>query len=528
MTGFAQPLGPLALSDIARAVAEAGAHSKPQMGFAVYHISDRPGFLFEVLRDESDTKLVRQTLSASANGAGLVVLTEHDVQGSALWPPGAPVVGPAVSDDSAEAKFEGYARPNPSFLYESSSVLEGLIVVEDEPRALSYGHAIALREMAEFLASLAVDEADSPILSFQSPAQSPAHTNDKSEFREREDEWPRSACFSLRFSIALPRGSSAQRFSLMDRIGVKCSQLGYGFWVADTRGGYRQGVWFGVSPHDRLTARRMHPTVADRGGDRKVQSIVPITIVGPARVGSTAAILKYLGQFPELGLAACSITALDDLAFIHVQLAMNYSARRKLAGKNLELKTLMATLAERHGSGQVTPRRFFSEYGPLLTVGGNWAPETPEVAAVLDERCGDYQVLAGPVVEVDSKSPKRLPVWFAWQARGTEVGLSPVLRSLNDVVREVGLVREDRIFLNIEYAVCRASRDGSLHGKAKMSIAESEVPPWASTNGRRNRARALCAELEQRWRAQLLAHSVVAEVSVSDREYRVGLWSKWI
>lgn len=520
-------LGPLALSDVARAGAEIAGSSGPVMTFTVDHVQDRPGYLSEVISGSFETP-PRQTLSSSANGVGLVILTSKDQVGASSDSPDAPPV--RVTSDpegvSSGKRFVGKARPNPSFLYEGSEPFEGVIVIEDEPRAATYGQGIVFRELATFLSSLSSEGASSPILSLHGPSQAPPHTTARADIRGREDEWSRSSTFAIRFSIAVRSSTADKRIYLADAIGRWCAARGFGFWASDSRGGYRQGLWFGVNTHERLKARAAQPTAADRGGDRQAYCVVPVTIVGPARIGSTSAILSYLTRFPQLGLVATSVTALDDLAFIHLQIAVNHSSRRKLPAKNRELSNLLVNLTA-NGSQSLSPRHFFSSYGQLASDGAGVLDESSDRVASIEERCGDYQVLAGPVLEVVQEKVRRLPVWAGWRIRDEE-HFSEVMLAMNSVWREVGFDPAEDRGSNIEYAISRVTRDSSLRGKAKFSIAESSVPRWAGPGSDAAKASALCVELERRWRSKLRDSAISADVSVGDREFRVGRWSSWV
>lgn len=387
----------LALSDLARAVSDASAHSKPQMRFRVDHIEDTAGHFFNLLSESGTSKMsaARETLSFAAHGVGVVILSERDVAGSASWNPGAPSVAAVPVESPVGLSFSGYARPNPTFLYDTGAVIEGIVTVEDEPRSLMYGHAIALRELAAFIADLASEEFDSPILSFQSPAQAPPHSHQKADLRARRDEWPRSTSHSLRFAVALRSRSAASRFDFVDKLVAYCRERGFGTWVNDTRDGYRAGVWFGVVTHDRTLARHSHPTYADRRGDRQAHVVMPVTIVGPARVGSTSAVLAYLSRAPEVGLVACSVTSLDDLAFIHLQLVLNHSAGRKVAAKNVELKQLLGSGAAGVTQKVVAPRSFIDSALQMLVGEPLEIAEDRILTSRLIKRSGDYQVLAG-------------------------------------------------------------------------------------------------------------------------------------
>src|SRR5262249_20589634 len=99
---------------------------------------------------------------------------------------------------------------------------------------------------------------------------------------------------------------------------------------------------FIIQPHERAKARAAYSRAADRGGAGTAEGCLPVTFVGPARVGSTHAITSSLSQFPELGILACAGTALNALSFIRLQLAVNGASRPALSRLNSELRTMRA------------------------------------------------------------------------------------------------------------------------------------------------------------------------------------------
>ena len=145
----------------------------------------------------------------------------------------------------------------------------------------------------------------------------------------------RSASIAIRFRIALDRPRADVRLQIADRLARHCEERGLGFWLGDTRPGYRTGNWFLVHPHNRKVARATYRRDADqRRAGNAADGCLPVTFVGPARPGTTHAILSFLGQYPQIGVLACSMTPLDELAFLHLQLAVSGASRARLAAVN--------------------------------------------------------------------------------------------------------------------------------------------------------------------------------------------------
>lgn len=554
-------LGSLALADLARAVAQITSQSRPHVKFRVEHVGGHLDRFVTLMEESADSLALegavdaQETVSFVANGVGVTILTgDNRAEGRVHHSPGEPVIKVDSADAESKRIFRGTARPNPSFLYESRSTLQGLVVMEDEPHQLLYRHAVSLRLLLQFVADCAATYAESPILSLQCPSQAPPHSTDKDRLRTRVDEWPRSACFALRFSIALQDASAEVRLNLTERIADYCENMGFGFWVADTRAGYRPGNWFLVVPHNRSRARDSHPVLVDRGGDKEVKVVVPVTFVGPARIGSSSAILDYLSSHASLGIASCSVTSLDDLALIHLQLVVNYARASKVDvySRKLDRKVSTDGVGEGSGTGAVAPSEFIDSASPLLT-GGIEPQRTREEHTRIVDIAGDYQTLAGPAFRVCADIDKRVPIWLSWRIAGEQPRLRPVILALRDALGELNLhVAQDRWhgmeressarpdplagadavgalvttpesdFVRFDYVICRSVGSSVLRGKAKLSVRESGLPGWIRSSGRLSRGASVGWEIQQRWRRSTDVLPWNVQVSAGDREYRVG------
>jgi len=453
----------------------------------------------------------------------MTLILGSSVEGDmSLTTPGMPAVLVSTSSQPRAMKFTGTARPSPSFLYDGGRILEGLIVVEDEPSVLHYRHSLALLDVAHFVSELAVEN-NSPILSMHSPCQAPPHSKDRADIYKREDAWSRTSSFSLRFAVLLRDGSASRRFDFVDRVAYFCEGRGFGFWTNDTRDGVRAGNWFSLVKHERGAARRSLSRVADKPGHSEVHCVLPITIVGPARVGSTNAILAALEQLKHVGLASVSITSLDDLAFVHVQLPLLYSSPREAGALSRELEAIIRSSSR---PSPLTPLDFLESTAPLLL--GDRAISSSlsyKVRTLVQERAGDYQTLAGPVLTVASvRESRRSPLWVAWQLRTPGAKLEDVTSALRMSIEDLGLNEAGAGPVNVEYAICRARSESQLRGRAKLSIPTDNLPEWTRSSEVETPAATLCRELETRWRAKLAEAGVQALVSVGDRESRVGRW----
>jgi hypothetical protein len=514
------------LADLARAGYRVLHEPSMQVEFEIHHLVDRPGGLAGIVARDPAGHGFAETLSAGANGVGLVVGTRiADAPGRAHRQADASVWLEDGRDE--QATFHGFDRPNLTFQHESAQLIDGVIAIEDEPKRMLLRHGLVVLDTLRHIAETALHAAEAPLLSLQCPAQLPP-TNSFQESADvggRRVDPARSASIAIRFRIALDRPRADVRLQIADRLARHCEDRGLGFWLGDTRPGYRTGNWFLVHPHNRKLARTRYRRDSDvRRAGNAADGCLPVTFVGPARPGTTHAILSFLGQYPQIGVLACSMTPLDELAFLHLQLAVNGASRARLAAVNHDVAGLR-TGGE--GLAEVLPRLV------AALLGGPGAepvvPPTREHTERLIGRAGDYQVVAGPALPVVPDSDvRRIPIWISWQMRRSEAGLRVPLLALHRAVERLGLAPADAVghrsgALSIEYLVCRRLEVSVLRGRGKMAVAKSLV------EGRfrdfRNGPAQLSADLEGAWRAELRAaghDDLVSDLSVSTREFMLS------
>ncbi len=531
---------PAALADLARAGHLLARQSFMQVTFEVHHVQDRGGYLRELLsqrvslarsgtRGGDDTakgprNVLRETLSSAANGVGLVIGTHTGAlppemadrrQGSDL------PVALRVERSTPHARlFQGTASPNPSFIYESAQTFEGMIVIGER---IDGGSNFQGRAVAEAIAEISTvaTARDAPLLSLQSPVHLPVDRD--------QGEWPVPAAVAVRFSMALRHSDADVRLAIAEQFAGYAAERGYGFWVADNRPGHRQGNWCLAQAPDR--AKVAQSAEWGRCEGATPAWCLPITFVGPAHVGSTNAIMGYLREFPELAVMATSIILLDDLAFIHFQLAVN----RLPAGGIAQFQSdLSAIIRSRHGNdaeGRTSaPQDLLPGILPLVT--GSIGKPSPKKLARMTDRAGNYQSLTGPALPIH-QTPRddRLPLWFSWQAADTIDGLAVPLVALADAFEAIGLATADGTdgsapYPNLDYLVCREVDESTLRGKGKISLPRHVLHDSTEINLEVIRAR-LCTSLEDAWRVELRRHALPGgvEVAVAWAEFRLNNWT---
>ncbi|WBB69259.1 hypothetical protein [Micromonospora sp. WMMD812] len=537
---------PAALADLARAGFLMARQSLMQVNFEVHHVLDRGGYLRDLFGDRAYAgrfappqpdhrgangshearparQTPRETLSSAAHGVGLVIGTYVGAlpQGMQRRRRGSDLpVALRVDDRSPdEWVFQGTAWPNPTFIYESGQRFEGLILIQENTTRWSSFHSRAIAELIAEIARVAAEH-KAPLLSVQGPVQLPARPDD--------GQWPVPSAVAVRFAMALRRAGAERRLKLSEAFAHFAGKRGYGFWRADIRPGHRQGNWYLVRPYDQSKAEQ--GAARTRWDGAEARCCLPLTFVGPARVGSTSAIMSYLREFPELGVLACSIISLDDLAFIHLQLAVN---RLPPGGTDEFEKDLRGRIRSARGDDREgrtsAPQELLPEILPLVTGNDNGKPDRDKLTGLTD-RAGDYQVLTGPTMLVrPGEGSDRIPLWFSWRAAGTDDGLAAPLIAFMDALKVTGLtpavgeMEEVGALPNLDYLVCRDVGESTLRGRGKITLSRRMLRQFADTRPDVIGPR-ISTNLEDAWRVELARHALPGgvEVSVAWMEYRLN------
>jgi hypothetical protein len=490
-----------------------------KVDFEIHHVVDKPGYLHNLLSAESKAshRPFVETLSASANGVGIVVGTRtgRGYQAGGRRSPGTTWEerrgGPDIFLDTA--------NPNPTFLYEAAERFEAIVSLDrDEPRPVRLGDAVVLLDLLTFVAKLAAEEAQAPLLSVQCPAQLPPRENHPDQnIRSHELPGPPHSCaLALRFAIALHEPTAEKRIRLAETLQQYCNARGLGMWLSDGRPGGRPSNWFQVCS--------CSPSRSAGLDDPHVNVCIPVTFVGPARIGSTLAISSYLQSFANIGITACSITAIDDLAFISVQLTVPGLSAADVDSLNMTLRRLRDRPRSPAGIIRMILRAAAERADTDLHL---------DVALDLAVLAGDYKVYFKSAFPcVPSNSRRRMAVWFSWQTARTSRSLSAPLVGLYNAFREVGLpITGTRTTggesPNLEYLICRQINGTVLRGKGKISVPKDLVYHNFGHAGLEVPPAEFCALLERHWKNSLDPKDAksVTELTVAWREFWLGHWS---
>jgi hypothetical protein len=554
---------PRDLADLARAGYVILRQPFMQVTFEVHHIADKPGYLVDYLhrsrlgRDSPNSPSTAddlslpnvasnegirssfssheaspsfgETLTSGARGLGLVIVTRAAVGvGSRRQYIGGRQPECEVEDDPIRGVriFRGIARPNPTFMYETAWRFEGLICIDPLSSPLRTWHCRMMREIINHIAYLAA-EIRSPILSLQSPAQIPPRElmiGPRTATDEENTVTPASS-LAIRFTIAIQNPSAKLVMFLSTRLEQYCVQHGLGLWLADTRLGSRQGNWRYVCAYNSDIST---PASASRDGSaRQVKWCIPVTLVGPARVGSTRALTTFLSQYGGVGIASCSAVSLDDLLFIHLGLSIS-----SISDINDQRSLEAVSKEQAQKSSAELPSEALAR---MLEMLGHGRHTDHHYTGALVDQAGDYRCLIGPARQVsDGDENRRMAIWFSWQTRDTEPDLAIPLRGLFEALRDVRLIRRQgqgfvwtRSSPNIEYLVCRNSGNSVLRGRGKLSVVRDAALARYPDNALESRPTNLCVSIEEAWRARTMRSDryELRELTVAWREPWLGHWA---
>jgi hypothetical protein len=348
--------------------------------------------------------------------------------------------------------YQGTASLNPRFLYDSSRDHELLLSVGEKPWRLDHADSLLMTKvLAEVAAAAASEETRSPILLLQSPV---APFRKWAKWPENQSGEPpkfaRGA--AIRLSVGVDGENSAGRLALISETVRIARDFGLQLHLGDRRLGRVRGEWKQAVDYapDRYAEKRREVT-ADPAEPRQAMLV---TFVGPARVGSSASVLKALKQ-AGVGILAVSVASLQELAFINLVVALPPG------------RTLQPPADEQ----RVQP----------AVAGVNWlmaACGGPSQWSLTVPRAIDYQVcLTGPVPWQTDTAYKAHPLWLQWHSA---VGTHDSLTVIDDVIAE--LLRSE-IVLDAQLDYCRSRMTGDRRVcSAKVSvqlatgITEEELP----------------------------------------------------
>jgi hypothetical protein len=374
----------------------------------------------------------------------------------------------------ARGLFAGSVVINPDFLYDTDHSVEILVTLDHEPWRPTYADSLMITLAYQGMTAAAAADHGAPVLFLQSPVA--PFRDPGRQFRvDGSGEAPRVANgMALRMLVGLEQDNHGKRISLMCALAELATENGFGLQVADRRFGRVRGEWWSVLPTDRDRYEARKAELFGWAPDVRPSAVQLLTFVGPARLGSSAAIASDLLS-RNVGLLAVSESSMQEIAFINmvVPLAPARIGRARLSS---------ATLPIADGLGQTA-----SECGLTRrqAVRGK--------SRITDSAATDYRILrTGPMRPPIKETLATVdhPLWLSWG-----VPLSEGLRRTDVAELVVAQLREakDRVAIaRIDYYRARVLPDGHVIGRAKIAVSlvdgvrEADIPrllselcPWA-------------------------------------------------
>jgi hypothetical protein len=371
----------------------------------------------------------------------------------------------AVDGDVTGWRYRGSAVLNPGFFMDRSRSLELLLSLGSPPWAPSHRDTLMLTRALRELSGVAA-ETGLPILSLTAPAAptSEAVGTTRGDGSGEKLRSPFAPC--VRLAIGLDADRPASRLAFEMAATAFATEHGVGLRLSDRRAGRIRGEWFAITPFQPSVYRARRDELFGWASDDVPAQAVPVTALGPARVGSTQTMCRWLER-SNVGCLGASVTVLQDIAFINLLLPVapaRAAAAPSAASSGLVTDDMGAVAS---ACGLTTEQRTHREGNAQRAV------DTRPVA--------DYLLLAGTPVKCTferrqkSGLPTRFPIWVAWDMPAAGVEAADVLRAVTDA-----LAVDD---VEVAFARSRRGDRGRLLGRAKLSVVPMRDSPQRKATG---------------------------------------------
>lgn len=400
---------------------------------------------------------------------------------------------PARGRQPAQAggEFHGKVGADLTFVYDAPRSTEGMVVFgPGPPRPPSYEAALRLGRTLNLVAGLATARG-APLEFMYSPASPPPRGSQGSRGDGSREQWRWDSRACLRFSVAMPAPSPRRRLDLHHELLDYCAAQGFAFHLADRRFPGVGGRWFEL----------LSGGAGEDSAGAPIKRVVPVTVVGPVRVGTTKAVIAQLLAV-GIGVVGASITALGEVALINLVLPLPVRRARDADAQDPPASHQAAATLDWLGRA----------YGAT-------AEELPAAAAAL---LSDYLCFVGAPRPPEAAANRRA-LWVSWEAPASSDGLIAFADAMRAAMLEVELAGETD--LTAEQLILRCVSEDLARGRGKLSVG------WKGKRGpdRANEsARLIAISLEGACRRHLarlvptLAPSI--DVQVSPHQSLLGRW----
>ena len=394
-------------------------------------------------------------------------------------------------------EFEANMPPNPTFLYEYADTVEVLVGFGEAWRP-TYRDSLFFTYAVRELSAAAADTAQAPILFTQAPVAPapnyPAGDGSKESHRI-------SLSNTIRLSVAISRGRPAARMDFLSDVVRFASDNGLSCHISDPKSDRVRGDWFEVLPSDPPQYLKARDTRFGAISDTSISRTVTLSIIGPARTGSTLTVASQLANC-HMGVVACSISSMSEIAVINLTLAV--------------APTITSHFLATAGSSIKDVPTGIRSLRRLCSLDGQSAEEFPVDYTLL----GSYRMLRSEPSTVSAQwdpadSAVTYPLWAAWDLPEGRGRLVPIAEHL--VASLAGRVAQ----VELSYGRTRLTSTGRRRGRAKVSIRLRE---GVRLSGISSELRGLAERMEDHLRFELL-QTGEAEAGI---HFRVTARERWL
>jgi hypothetical protein len=476
---------------LAKVAARAAGAASPAVRFNVGHF-EGVATEFDASPPTDPHQVAGEMLATQIGGVGFRLHTWSPMT------PGYPATG-VTAEQVGTGLFDGSVVINPDFLYDSTHSTEVLLTLGHDPWQPDYADSLMITQAYKAMTSAAGTGDQVPILFLQSPVA--PFKDPPPRFRvDGSGEAPRvSNGLALRMLIGLDSSNPRKRLALVRNIAWVAAEHGMGMQVTDRRFGRVRGEWWSVMRNEPDIYHRKKEELFGWAPAGVPDSVQLLTFVGPARIGSSAAIAADL-LARNVGILAVSEASLQEIAFVNIvtPIAPARSGSGPPSGMCLPIGAGLGALARDCGLTRRSDARSPSPIG--------------------DSPACDYQMLrTGPVAPRIVEPPGRVyrPIWASWEIplvrdeRGRTVDVPEL------VLANLGVAGR------VDYCRARVSPAGKVTGRAKISamlnpaVRQVDVPGLLSD---------LCAQAQR----DVLTHLVRHGIALRAIHLHVAWRERWV
>jgi hypothetical protein len=396
--------------------------------------------------------------------------------------------------------WRGSAVLNPAFLYGSAQRTEILVSFGEHGWCPTYRDTRMLTRVIRGLAEAAVADGGSPIMSLHTPT-SPFREAVGSSRGDGSGELVRAVdgpC--LRMSVGIDAFETNRRLMFEERVYNFAAEHGLGLRIADRRANRISGEWFKVRDFDAELYRRRRDELFGWAPAESPTTVFVVTLVGPARVGSTFAAVQAL-EASNIGVLAFALQPLTEIEITHLLVPVAPVRLGRVGDVTAATEPLERGLRYLARDCGLTPRSAASasdhvDFGPAL----------------------GFQLLRSEATSVNLRgahSESFYAIWVTWDAPYAVVSESMVIQQVLDALNgKVSLA-------SLAYLWCGRTYTNRVRGLAKLGIA-------MDPNSARYRAGELsriCMEAQDQARRGLATVSGLFE---GEFRIRIAWREKWL